>query len=76
MITQKYYSLTCFRVLTFNLFQVTISIKDGVISLPNYKEMYLTLFNAVTDALELLKQAQQKSEEIYIETDTDNDVKL
>ena len=44
--------------------------------MPNYKEMYLTLFNAVTDALELLEQAQQKSEEIYIETDTDNDVKL
>ena len=45
----------------------------------NYKEMYLTLFNAVTDAIELfqkcqpleaaeiLKTAQQETEEMYIE---------
>ena len=44
----------------------------------NYKKMYATLFNAITDALESLKrqnyaeamemliQAQQRSEEIYI----------
>lgn len=44
-----------------------------------YKKMYLTLFNAITDALELmekgssagaadvLKRAQQSTEEIYME---------
>lgn len=46
--------------------------------MPSYKAMYFTLFNAITDALEylergewgdgiaLLKEAQQKSEELYI----------
>ena len=36
--------------------------------MPDYKKMYLTLFNSVTDAIEILKKAQQKTEEIYIET--------
>ncbi len=31
-----------------------------------YKEMYLTLFNAITKAIEVLKEAQQKVEEMYI----------
>lgn len=43
-----------------------------------YKEMYITLFNAITDALEesdvnyiknILKDAQIKSEEICINSD-------
>ena len=32
----------------------------------NYKEMYLILFNAITDAIKILQEAQQKVEEIYI----------
>ena len=32
----------------------------------NYKEMYLTLFNAITDEIERLKELQQKVEELYI----------
>ena len=32
----------------------------------NYKEMYLNLFRAVTDTIEILKKAQQECEEIYI----------
>ena len=32
----------------------------------NYKEMYLTLFNAITDEIERLKDLQQKVEELYI----------
>lgn len=32
----------------------------------DYKEMYLTLFNAITDEIERLKELQQKVEEIYI----------
>ena len=31
-----------------------------------YKEMYLTLFNAITDEIERLKELQQKVEEMYI----------
>lgn len=33
----------------------------------NYKEMYLTLFKAISDAKEILEKAQIKAEEIYIE---------
>lgn len=33
----------------------------------NYKEMYLTLFNAITDAIEMLKKAQGKVEQMYME---------
>ena len=32
----------------------------------NYKEMYLTLYNAITDEIERLKKLQQKVEEMYI----------
>ncbi len=32
----------------------------------NYKEMYLTLFNAITDEIERLKEIQRKVEEMYI----------
>lgn len=33
----------------------------------DYKEMYYELFNAISDAIELLQKAQQKTEEMYIE---------
>ena len=32
----------------------------------NYKELYLILFNAITDAIKILQTAQQKAEELYI----------
>ncbi len=32
----------------------------------NYKEMYLILFNAITDAAKILTEAQKKVEELYI----------
>ncbi len=48
-----------------------------------YKKMYLTLFNAITDAFEhidadspaakILIAAQQKTEEIYISQEDDTD---
>lgn len=48
-----------------------------------YKKMYLSLFNAITDALELIDNdsqaakiliaAQQKTEEIYISQEDDTD---
>ncbi len=38
----------------------------------NYKEMYLTLFNAITDEIERLKELQQKVEEMYINQEMPN----
>ena len=32
----------------------------------NYKEMYLILFNAITEAMKILEDAQKKTEEIFI----------
>ena len=34
--------------------------------MPNYKAMYLDLFNSVTKAVEILCDAQKKAEELYI----------
>ena len=34
--------------------------------MPDYKTMYLNLFNSVTDAIEILSEAQKKAEEIFI----------
>ena len=34
--------------------------------MPDYKAMYLSLFNSVTDAIEILTEAQKKVEEMYI----------
>ncbi len=38
-----------------------------------YKEMYLHLFNEVTTAIEILKNAQIKCEELFINSD-DNEI--
>lgn len=35
----------------------------------DYQKMYLRLFNQVTDAIALLQQAQQETEELYIAAD-------
>ena len=32
----------------------------------NYKEMYLILFNAITEATKILEDAQKKADEIFI----------
>lgn len=36
--------------------------------MPDYEAMYYELFHAVTDAMEALKKAQQKAEELYVLT--------
>ncbi len=36
-----------------------------------YKEMYLHLFNEVTTAIEILKEAQKKCEEMFINAEAD-----
>lgn len=41
--------------------------------MPDYKKLYFQLFNEVTDIIENLKRAQQKCEELYIETSTENE---
>lgn len=35
--------------------------------MPNYKTMYLQLFNNITTAIEILQKAQQAGEDAYIE---------
>jgi len=35
--------------------------------MPDYKKMYTTLFNAMTDSIRLMQDAQREAEEIYIE---------
>lgn len=34
--------------------------------MPDYKEMYLTLFRSITRAITILQEAQQQTEETYI----------
>ena len=36
--------------------------------MPDYKKMYLTLMNACEDAINILIEAQNKAEDIYIDT--------
>lgn len=44
--------------------------------MPNYKEMYLTLFRETTKAIHMLQAAQQRAEELYICDDGENKVIL
>jgi hypothetical protein len=37
--------------------------------MPNYKEMYMTMFRAAEDAENILIEAQRKCEELYISDD-------
>ena len=45
-------------------------------TMPDYKKMYTKLFNSVTDAIEILKQAQIETEEIYINSGEEEDKKV
>lgn len=44
--------------------------------MPDYKTMYLKLFNAITDAVEILQDAQRKTEEIYITSSEQDEGKI
>ncbi len=44
--------------------------------MPNYKALYLNLFNSVTDTIERLKQAQQEAERLYLEEEEPPVVRL
>ena len=40
-----------------------------MITLPNYKKMYLILVDEVTNTIDGLKSALEKAEDIYVESD-------
>ncbi len=44
--------------------------------MPDYKKMYTTLFNSVTDAIEILQQAQNETEEIFVNSSEEEDNKI
>ena len=44
--------------------------------MPDYKEMYFTLFQATTKAITALQEAQQKTEQMYMDDDTENNLIL
>ena len=44
--------------------------------MPDYKTMYFDLFNSVTDAIEMLSEAQRKAEETYINSSEKEDEKI
>lgn len=35
--------------------------------MPDYKKLYLNLFNEITDTIEKLKKAQENAEEMYLD---------
>lgn len=44
--------------------------------MPNYKELYKKMFIAVTEATEILKNAQVECEELYINSSEEDEVKI
>ena len=44
--------------------------------MPNYKKMYLELFNAVTDAITQLQEVQKKTEKMYIEAEKEEKIEM
>ena len=44
--------------------------------MPDYKAMYLSLFNSVTEAVKILSDAQKRVEEIYINSSELDEEKL
>ncbi len=44
--------------------------------MPDYETMYKKLFNSVTDAIEMLQEAQKKAEEKYVESSEHEESKI
>lgn len=42
----------------------------GDVGMADYRKMYLTLFNKITDVIEELEEVQQMAEEMYINEET------
>lgn len=47
-----------------------------VIAMPDYKEMYRILFRETTKAISALQAAQQRTEQLYIEDDSEDNLIL
>lgn len=43
--------------------------------MPDYKEMYHELFNAITNSVELLNKAQLATEEMYISSNQESEIR-
>lgn len=41
--------------------------------MPSYKDLYYSLFNELSDVIEKLKEIQSKAEDMYVNSDIDND---
>ena len=48
---------------------IALITEQGGVYVPDYKEMYLTLFRSTTQAINLLQEAQRQTEEMYISAD-------
>jgi len=44
--------------------------------MPNYKEMYYTLFRAQRDAILILQEAHQKTEEMFLSADVPDHLRI
>jgi hypothetical protein len=51
---------------------IALKLEQFGVNMPDYKEMYLTLFRSVTRAIAILQEAQQQIEEIYISEERPN----
>jgi hypothetical protein len=51
-------------LLTFSGYFAKIT--SEVINMSDYKQMYFSLFNSITEATEALKKAQQIAEDLYL----------
>ncbi len=41
--------------------------------MPDYKALYYSLFNAVSDTIDALKKVQEEAEELYLESSEDEE---
>lgn len=46
---------------------------NGVVKMPDYRELYLKLFLAVQDAIKLLNESLQECEELFISSFNSDD---
>lgn len=44
--------------------------------MPDYKKMYSTLFNSITDVIEILEKAQESTEREFIESQNSEIIRL
>lgn len=57
-------------------FGCALFIYKGEFIMPDYKTMYINLFNSVSEAIKILCDAQRKAEETYIVSSEKDDERL